>query len=201
MASKLAKIAAIIFHPVLMPTLGFLLLLNSGFYFSFISWEAKRLIMLVVLFSTAILPLLGLSILALTARYSLSVEKGIHRAVPLLIVSISYYFGYMLLARMNAIPLLKVLMIAAVLVALGLMMLSIWWRISTHMAALGALTGILLALSFRTGTNPILPIIAVVIVTGVTATSLLILKKNKLWHLEAGYALGFTTLYLIVYYI
>jgi hypothetical protein len=27
----------------------------------------------------------------------------------------------------------------------------------------------------------------------------LILEKNKLWHLEAGYTLGFVTLYLVIY--
>lgn len=69
------------------------------------------------------------------------------------------------------------------------------------MAALGGLTGTLLALSFRTGTNPVWAIAAVIIASGLAATARLVLGKNKLWHLEAGYALGFTTLYLVIYFV
>lgn len=201
MASKLANIVTVILHPVLLPTLGFLLLLNSGFYFSYINWEAKRLILIVVFFSTAILPLMMMSVLSLNPKFRLTFEKGAQRALPLLISSVSYYLGYMLLSRLNAIPLLKVLMIAAVMVLLGLLLLSFWWKISSHMAALGSLTGILLALSFRTGTYPIWSIIAVILVSGITASSLLLLNRNKLWHLETGYALGFSIFYLVIYFI
>lgn len=201
MVSKLAKIVAVVFHPVLLPTLGFLLLLNSGFYFSYISWEAKRLIIIVVLFSTAILPLMAMSVLALSPKIRFTFDKGGQRALPLLLSSLSYYSGYLILARLNAIPLLKVLMIAGVVVLLGLLVLSLWWRVSSHMAALGSLTGILLALSFRTGTYPFWSIIAVILASGITATSLLIINNNKLWHLEAGFALGFTVFYLVIYFI
>src|SRR5690606_14544096 len=146
MAHRLAKIISIIFHPVFIPTLGFLLLFNSGFYFSFINWEAKRIILLVVLFSTAIMPLLIMSVLALNPKFKLSFETGMRRALPLFISSIFYYMGYMLLNRLNAYPILKVIMIASVLAILGLMILSLKWNISGHMTALGALTGALFSL-------------------------------------------------------
>ena len=201
MVSKLAKIISVIFHPVLIPTLGFLLLFNSGFYFSFINWEAKRLVLLVVLFTTAILPLLAMSILSLNARFDLSFDKGSQRALPLMLSSVFYYLGYLLLARLNAFPLLKVLMIASVMVLLGLMLLSLKWKISCHMVAFGSLTGVILALSFRTGIYPMWSIILVVVASGITGTSRLILERNKLWHLEVGFALGFTLLYLVVYFI
>lgn len=69
------------------------------------------------------------------------------------------------------------------------------------MAAMGGLTGALLALCFRTGTNPVWAIVLVIIASGLLATSRLMLKKNKMWHLEAGYALGFVTLYLVIYFV
>lgn len=201
MAQRLAKIVAIVFHPVFIPTLGFFLLFNSGFYFSFINWEAKRIILLVVLFSTAIMPLLTMSVLALNPRFKLSFETGTRRALPLFISSVFYYMGYMLMNRLNAYPILKVLMIASVLVILGLMLLSLKWNISGHMAALGSLTGTLLALSYRTGIYPMWAIVIVILITGLTATAQLILNRNKLWHLEAGFALGFVLMYLVIYLI
>src|SRR5690554_3064102 len=180
MAHKLARIIAIIFHPVLIPTLSFFLLLNSGFYFTFLSWEAKRIILLVVLFSTAIMPLLVMSVLALHPKFKLSFETGIQRALPLFISSVFFYMGYLLMNRLNAYPVMKVIMIASVLVTLGLLLLSLRWKISSHMAAWGALTGLLLALSYRTGVYPMWILIGVILATGITGTARLILQRNKL---------------------
>lgn len=201
MARTVAQIISVILHPVLLPTLGFLLLFHSGFYFSYLNWEAKRLVLLVVLFTTAILPLLAMSVLAINPRFKLSFETGSQRALPLMFSSVFYYVGYMLLNRLNAFPVLKVVMIASVLVLLALMLASLKWKISSHMAALGGLTGVLLALSFRTGVYPVWAIITVITASGLAGTAQLFLEKNKLWHLEAGYALGFTFLYLTIYFI
>ncbi|SHF47300.1 hypothetical protein SAMN05444274_105353 [Mariniphaga anaerophila] len=201
MAKKIAQIISVIFHPVFIPTLGFLLFFNSNFYFSFITWEAKRFVLLVVLFSTGILPLLMMALLALNPKFKLSFETGSQRALPLIISSVSYYAGYFLLNRINAYPVFKLLLVASVLIIVLLLILSLKWKISGHMAAIGGLTGALLALSFRTGINPVWAIVTVIVVSGLVATSRLILEKNRLWHLEAGYALGFVTLYLVVYFV
>jgi hypothetical protein len=201
MTRKLAQIISLILHPVVIPTLGFWLLFQSGFYFSFLNWQAKRIILLIILFSTAILPLLAMSLLAMNPRFRLSFDTGNQRVMPLLFSSIFYYMGYMLLNRLNIYPVLKVLMIASVLVIIILMIVSFKWKISSHMAALGGLTGALLSLSFRTGVNPMWAIVAVILASGLAGSARLILGENKLWHLEAGYAIGFTFLYLTIYFI
>jgi hypothetical protein len=200
MTRKLAQIISLLLHPVLIPTLGFFLLFQSGFYFSYITWEAKRIVLIIVLFTTAVLPLLAMSIIAMSPRFRLSFETGNQRAMPLLFSSIFYYLGYILLNRINAFPILKFMMIASVLVIISLMIISLKWKISSHMAALGGLTGALLALSFRTGINPVWAIILVILATGLAGSARLTLGKNNLWHLEAGYALGFTLLYLTIFY-
>ncbi|MGC9354828.1 MAG: hypothetical protein ACP5D9_13375 [Mariniphaga sp.] len=199
MAKKIAQIISFILHPVFIPTLGFILFFSSGFYFSFITWEAKRFVLMIVLLSTGVLPLLTMALLAISPKFELSFENGSSRAIPLLISSVSYYCGYFLLNRINAYPVFKIFLIASVLVIVLLLILSLKWKISSHMAAIGGLTGALLALSFRTGTNPVWAIVVVIVASGLVATSRLILEKNKLWHLEAGYTLGFVTLYLVIY--
>ncbi|RIH65643.1 hypothetical protein D1164_08240 [Mariniphaga sediminis] len=201
MTKKLAQIISFIFHPALVPTLGFLLLFHSGFYFSFLNWEAKRFILLIVLFSTAILPLLAVALLALNPKFNLVFETGSQRALPMLFSAVFYYMGYVLLGRVNAYPVFKILLIASVLVIVGLLLVSLKWNISSHMAALGGLTGALLSLSFRTGTNPIWIIVAVILASGLVATAQLFLGRNKLWHLEAGYVFGFSVFYLVIYFI
>jgi hypothetical protein len=201
MAKKIAQIISFILHPALIPTLSFILFFYSDFYFSFITWEAKRIVLMIVLLSTGILPLLAMALLAINPKFQLSFETGSQRALPLLISSVSYYSGYFLMNQINAYPVFKILMIASVLVIMFLLVLSLKWKISSHMAAMGGLTGALLALSFRTGINPVWAIVLVIIASGLVATSRLILEKNKIWQLEAGYALGFVTLYLVIYFI
>ena len=156
---------------------------------------------MVVLFSTGILPLLTMALLAINPKFELSFDTGSQRALPLLLSSVSYYLGYFLLNRINAYPVFKIFLIASVLVIVVLLILSLKWKISSHMAAMGGLTGALLALSFRTGTNPVWAIVMVIVLSGLVATARLKLEKNKLWHLEAGYAIGFVTLYLIIYFV
>jgi membrane-associated phospholipid phosphatase len=201
MATKIAKFISIIFHPVLIPTLGFLLLFNSGFYFSMLTWEAKRYVLLVVLFSTGILPMLSVAILALNPKFSISMENSKDRIIPLLSSSIFYYLGFMLLGQMKAFPVFKLFLTASILVIIVLLVISFKWKISNHMAAVGGMAGTLFALSFRSGVNPLYAILAVVLISGLVGSARLILNKHTLKQIIAGYALGFSVLYLTIYFV
>lgn len=200
MSEKLAKIISFVFHPVLVPTLGVFLLMNSGFYFSMLSWEAKRFIILVVFFTTCILPLLSVAILALNPKFNFSMPDKRDRILPLLSGSIFYYLGFLLLNKVRAVPEFKVFMLASVLVLVTLLTVSFRWKISLHMAAIGGLAGTLFALAFRSGLNPVYPILMVVVVSGLVGTARLFLKKHDIWQIAAGYSLGFLVLYLVIYF-
>jgi len=201
MSEKISKFISIIFHPVLIPTLGFFLLFNSGFYFSMLTWEAKRFVLLVVLFSTGILPILSVAILSLNSKFDLSMENSRDRIIPLLSSSVFYYLGYILLGRMKAFPAFKLFLVASVLVIIAMLIISFKWKISNHMAAVGGMTGTIFALSFRSGVNPILTILIVILISGLVGTARLVLKKHDLKQLTAGYILGFSVLYLVIYFI
>lgn len=201
MSERISKIISLIFHPVLIPTLGLVLLLNSGFYFSMLSWEAKRFVLLVVFFTTCILPMLSVAIMALNPKFDISMPQKRDRILPLLLSSIFYYFGFILLSKVRAVPDFKLFMVATVLVIIALLVISFRWKISLHMASIGGLTGTLLALSFRSGINPIYSILIVILVSGIIGTARLLLKKHDIWQLVAGYGLGFSVLYLVLYFV
>ncbi len=201
MAKKAARIISILFHPVLIPTFGFLLLLYSGFYFSNISWEAKRIVLIIIFFSTGILPMLGIAMLAFSSGIEQKIKSGSSRIISLIISSISYYSGYLLLNRIHAFPVFKVILIASVLACTALLLLSLKWNISSHMTSMGGISGAILALSFRTGLNPVWSVVTVILISGVVATARIILEKNKYWQLSSGYALGFIILYLVIYFV
>ncbi len=189
------------FHPVIIPTLSFYLLFNSGFYFSLMNWEAKRFVLLVVFFSTGILPMLSVAVLSLNSKFDLSMENKKDRIIALLFSSVFYYTGYILLSRMKAFPVFNLLLIASVLVIVVLLLFSFKIKISSHMAAIGAMTGTIFSLSFRSGANPVETIIAVVLISGLVGTALMQLKKFNLIQLMAGYLLGFSVLYSVIYFL
>ena len=92
-------------------------------------------------------------------------------------------------------------MIASVLVIVLLLLISFKWNISIHMAAIGSVTATFFALSFRAGTNPVVAIITVVILSGLIGTARLLMNKNSLPQVAAGYVLGFIILYPVIYFL
>ena len=201
MSEKIARIISIIFHPVLIPTIGMFLLMHSGFYFELLLWEAKRFVLLVVFFTTCILPLLSVAVLSLNPRFNINMPSNRDRLIPLLSASVFYYLGFILLRKVQAVPEFKLFMLASILVLVVLLIASLKWKISNHMAAIGGLSGTLFALAFRNGVNPVYSILIVVLLSGLIGTARLILGKHDLKQLVAGYGLGFIVLYLVLYFV
>ena len=201
MPVKLAKIISIIFHPILLPTFGFLLLFASGFYNSMLTTEAKRYILLVIFFSTATLPMLSIAVLAFNPNFNFLMPSSNDRIVPLLFTSVFYYIGFVLLGQIHFLPVFKLFMIASVLLIIMLLLVSFKWKISIHMAAIGAVTAMFLALSFRAGVNPKSAIIILILISGLIGTAHLILDKSNILQLAAGYFLGFAILYPVIYFL
>lgn len=156
---------------------------------------------MVVLFTTGILPLLSVALLALKPKFDVSLNKVSDRLMVLLFTSAFYYLGFVLLDRIKAYPVFKLILIALVLVIIALLLVSFKWKISSHMAAIGGITGAVLALAFRTGINPVFSVLVLVLAAGLTGTSRLIVQKNSLAQVVAGYFLGLTIVYLVIYFV
>jgi len=196
-----ARAASIVFHPLLIPTFGFLLLFNSGFYFSILPWNVKKYMLLVVFLSTCVLPAISIFILSLNPKFDLNMEKNTDRVLSLIFSAISYYLGYQLLKRLPIFPIYNVLLIGAVLVQIALLPISMRWKISTHAAAIGGLVGGILGLSFRLQENPVFLLSLLILAAGLVATSRLILGKHTQSQVYAGFSVGFLILTLVITFI
>jgi len=196
-----ARFTSVIFHPLLIPTFGFLLLFNSDFYFSILPWNVKRYMLLVVFLSTCVLPAISILILSLSPKFDLNMEKNTDRVLPLFISSISYYLGYLLLKRLPVFPVYNVLLIGSVLVQIALIPISMRWKISAHAAAIGGLVGVVLGLSFRLQENPVHLLSLLILTAGLVGTSRLILEKHTQSQVYAGFLTGFLILTLVITFI
>ena len=197
----ISRITSIIFHPLLIPTWGFLLLSNSGFYFALLPWSVKRFLLLAVFLFTCLLPALSIWLLSLNPKFDIKLGKSTDRILPLLMSSVFYYLGYLILERLPVFPIYNLFLIGSVLVQIMLIIVSLKWKISVHVAAVGGLIGGFVALSFRAQENPVFILAFLILVAGMVATSRLILLKHTNLQVYAGFTLGFVILNLIITFI
>lgn len=195
-----ARITSILFHPLLIPTIGFLLLFSSGFYFAVIPWNLKRFILLVVFTSTCLIPLLSIGLLSASSKFDLKMEKGTDRVLPFIFSSISFYMGYLILGRIQSFPVFQVFLIASILVQIALVIISLQWKISAHAAAIGGLAGGFFALSVRMQENPLLILIFLILISGMVCTSRLILQKHTNAQVYSGFLLGVLIMGLSIFF-
>jgi len=199
--STTAQFTSIVFHPLLIPTIGFLLLFNSGFYFAILPWSVKKFIMLVVFISTCVLPALSIGLLSLNPKFDMNMVKNSDRVLPLMLSSVFYYLGYQILQRLPIFPIYNFFILASILVQIALLVISLKWKISAHSAAIGGLVGGFFGLSFRLQENPILILVILIMIAGLVGTARLILEKHNSSQVYAGFLLGFVVMNLCIYYI
>lgn len=192
---------SVVFHPLIMPTLAFLLLMNSGFYFALLSFDAKKIILLIVFLSTFLLPLVSIALMGLNMRFKPDLNKSPDRVIPMLSAAIFYYAGFYTLGRLQVYPVYKVFLISSILIIVVLMIISVRWKISAHMAGIGGLIGAIMALSLRLGLNSSLILGILIGIAGLIGSSRLILGKHTPMQIYAGFLVGFSVNYLIINYI
>lgn len=196
-----SRIVSVVFHPLLIPTWAFIILGNTGFYFSVLPWSVKKPMFFVVLLSTCLLPALSAGILLLNPKAKLREWKSTDRILPLLLSAIFYYLGYMMLEKMPLFPVYNLFLIASILVQITLIITSLKWNVSMHMAAIGALIGGFIAISSRLHENPLQVLALLIFIAGLIATSRLILVKHTQGEVYSGFVIGFLILNLVITFI
>lgn len=196
-----ARFLSAIFHPLLIPTIGFLLLFNSGLYFSILPWNLKLYMLLVVFTTTCALPAISLFVLSINQKIDFGMEKNTDRVLVLLICIVWYYSGYFLLKRLSIFPIYQMLLVGAVFVQIALIPVVMRWKASLHMAALGGLIGGILGMAFRILENPSQLLGVLLLTAGLVGTSRLILEKNTESQVYSGFILGFAIQYLIIMFV
>jgi membrane-associated phospholipid phosphatase len=177
---------------MLMPTLGLFLILQSGTHLSFLPFELKRLIYIIVLSSSCLLPV---SLLPLFLQFkvinSFRMETARERVWPLLFSGIFFLFGYFLLMRLQVPSLILTFLLASLVAVILALLISLFWKISLHMLAVGGVTAVLLGIAFRFGINLMVPVSFMILVSGLVGTARLYLGAHSPAQVYAGYFTGF----------
>lgn len=191
--TTVAQIITTLLHPFAIPIYAMAYLLFSpGILASVLPYSSKWLLIAMIAVLTSVIPIIMVMILRwFKLLTTISSDNKMEKSYAYLITLISYFFAYKLMIKLGLSSAMTILILGGVIILIGLLVINLFCEISEYGAGLGALIGAVFVL-FYTGisTNWIF-ILPSILVAGVGATALLILKKNKPSHIYGGMALGF----------
>lgn len=186
-----ARVMSIIFTPFYLPILGLVAL----FFFSYLSkllplYYQLTVIVMVYLF-TVLLPTLLIRLYRRHQGWTL-IELGTkeRRMVPYVIAIVCYFVCYYIMNIFHTPHFISIILITALFIQIICALINIWWKISTHTAAIGGVTGALLSFALLFQFNPTWWLCLVLLLSGMVGTSRMILKQHSLAQVIVGYFVG-----------
>jgi hypothetical protein len=202
MENRIAKFISYLFHPVFMPVYCLLLLFNLKSYFSFELELKSRLILLAfVVITTLVFPLL---IILLMKRQgfiqSYMMETRQERRFPYLITAIFYFLTYNMFRQMQLSDMYIYYMLGATFLLVIVVIVNLWWKISTHMIGMGGVFGLIMGLALNLGIDMIFIIAIIIFLSGIVGYARLKLNSHKPAEIYSGFLAGAFVMFGIFYY-
>jgi len=192
-----ARVISFLFHPLLMPTLGLVILLNSGTYLALLEPDAKRAILMVMALGTLLFPLIMVPVF-----YYRNLIAGTHKAsreerlIPMVITFILYTITLVYFLRLPLNRIIHSYAIAVTLLIFILLLVRYWFNMSGHMTGLGGMTGLVIALILIYGTPLLWILILTLLASGLTGSAELLLGEHRSSEIYSGYMIGFAVMLL-----
>lgn len=193
----LAHFFSVFMHPLLIPGWTFLVLMSTGNFMSLqipfpMRWTLTGIIFTTTFFIPALMILLMWRFKMIS---SLRMPLRSERMAPLVITAVFFYLTYYLLKQINLAPLFYFYMLGATTLAIFGLLITMWWKISLHMIALGGISGAFAALALLSRGEYVSALLILLIISGLTASSRLKLHAHTPGEIYAGYAVGALTMF------
>ena len=146
---KLAPLVSYVFHPLIMPSLGLLIIFNSGTYLALLDPAAKRALVFVMALGTLVFPLMMLPIIQYRnlLRSEQSGSRG-EQLVPQAIILVLYMITYVYFKRLPVSKVIHAYALSVTITLFLLVIINLKMKVSMHLAALGGISGLIIALIF-----------------------------------------------------
>ena len=185
-----ARIISMLFTPFYLPILG----LATLFMFSYLSMFPliyKIQVLALTYIFTILLPTLLIHLYRRYQGWNL-IELGHRerRMVPYIISITCYFTCIYVMERLHMPHFMSSIIVAALLVQMTCALINIWWKISTHTAAIGGVGGALFAFAFYLGFNPVWWLCLVFLIAGILGSSRMILRQHNLAQVVVGFWVG-----------
>ena len=185
-----ARLISMVFTPFYLPTVGLICL----FMFSYLSqmpWSYKFQLLTMVYLLTVVIPTVLIHFYRRHHGWSLiDLGQKERRAVPYVISILCYFLCIYLMEFLHIPHFMMSIVTAALFIQITCAMINVWWKISTHTAAIGGVAGGLFVFAEFFGFNPIWWLSLTLILAGILGTSRMILRQHSLAQVVAGFLVG-----------
>jgi hypothetical protein len=185
-----ARVVSLIFTPFYLPLVG-LVILFSFSYMNLLPWEYRLMVMSLVYFFTILLPTFLIHLYRRIQGWTrMELGHKRRRIVPYMISIICYLMCLYVLESLQIYHFVLSIVIGALVVQITCAIINIWWKISTHTAAVGGVAGALFAFAYEFGFNPVWWSCVVFIVAGILGSARMILRQHSLPQVVGGFGIG-----------
>ncbi|MCD8283062.1 MAG: phosphatase PAP2 family protein [Prevotella sp.] len=196
-----ARVLSFVFSPFYLPMAGMIILFLFS-YLSLLTWEYKLTVVALVWLFTVLIPTL---LIRLYGNYHgwkmFQLGKKERRAVPYIISMLSYFACYYIMNYFHIPHFISSLLVIALAVQLVCAFVNVWLKVSTHSAAIGAVTGTLVSFSLIFGFYLLWWLCLALIISGLVCSARMVLRLHTLSQVLTGYLLGFALAVAVVLFV
>lgn len=193
-----ARVLSAVFTPFLLPLLGIIILFLFT-YLSLYDMTFKVSVGILIWFFTVFAPTL---LIRAYRKYHgwTPIQLGTRerRMVPYVISILSYLTCLYIMNLLHITYFITSVLVAALIIQVVCAIINVWWKISTHTAAIGGVIGALIAFAFRANFNPLWWLCLAIVVAGCVGTSRMILRQHTLPQVVGGFFIGLVCAYISI---
>lgn len=193
-----ARIMSMIFTPFYLPIVGLIALFIFS-YMSLLPMMYKLVILAMVYLLTVVAPSLLIHLYRLCQGWtSHELGRKERRLVPYIISIVCYFACFFWMEYRNTPRVISIIVVVALTIQMVCALINIWWKISTHTAAIGGVAGGLVSYSIAFSFNPLWWLCFVLILAGAVGTARMILRQHSLSQVVGGFLIGAACAILVI---
>ena len=197
----MAKAISVAFHPLFMPLYGIVIIFSTPTLFGYLPFSVKRLLFLIIMINNVFLPLSLIPYLRYRNHItSWTIDNRRERMLPIFITTILYAATSYIIIRYPVPAFIKTFIFGVFIISLSVTTLNMWWKISIHSTAAGALAALVIVLSFKMNSPLLWPLLIVIVSAGLILSSRLKLNVHNPAEVWLGFFLGFFGLGLVMWF-
>ena len=194
-----ARVLSMILTPFYLPFVAMVALFIFS-YLSILDLGYKVIVLTLIYAMTILLPTLLIHIYRNYQGWT-SKELGVkeRRMIPYIISIMCYFLCFYVMNIFHMPAFMGSIVVAALCIQIVCAIINIWWKISTHTAAIGGMAGAIAAFSIVFAYNPVFWLCVVFIVAGMLGTCRMILRQHSLSQVVVGFLLGCIVGFMVLF--
>ena len=196
-----ARLISLLLHPVLIPFLTFLVLLQPHRFFIGLV-PAREIAVLIgcILASTLFFPLLMIFFFLRSGLVSsCAMERREERTVPLLSTAVFYFMTWYFLKEISVSTIFSFFMLGSAILAVLSLFINFLFKISLHMVALGGAAGFFTGLNLQQGTSHEIFLAVLFLLCGLTGYARLKDGQHTPAEVYSGWLLGSSLMLFLIF--